>query len=41
MSAFTEFDRRGVFAVLTAAGRERHASAAPTHRAVLRENLGA
>ena len=32
-------DRRGVFACLTEAGRERHAQARPTHRGVLRETL--
>ena len=38
--AMCKEDRRGVFACLTDEGRKRHASAAPTHRAVLRENLG-
>ena len=38
--AMCKEDRRGVFACLTAAGRERHAAAAPTHRAVLKDNLG-
>ena len=32
-------DRRGVYARLTDDGRERHAAAKPTHRAVLAENL--
>jgi DNA-binding MarR family transcriptional regulator len=35
-----ETDRRGIFACLTEAGRDRHAQARPTHRAVLRETLG-
>src|SRR3954453_14362378 len=38
--AMCQEDRRGVFACLTDAGRERHAAAAPTHRAVLAETLG-
>ena len=38
--AMCKEDRRGVFACLTDAGRERHAAAAPTHRAVLAETLG-
>ena len=33
-------DRRGIYACLTEAGRERHAEARPTHRQVLQENLG-
>src|ERR1051325_8583272 len=33
-------DRRGIFACLTDAGRERYESARPTHRAVLAETLG-
>lgn len=33
-------DRRGIFVALTEAGRERHAKAATTHRAVLGDNLG-
>ena len=32
-------DRRGIFACLTDAGRERHAEAAPTHARVLAEQL--
>jgi DNA-binding MarR family transcriptional regulator len=32
-------DRRGIFAALTPAGRERYEQAQPTHRAVLAENL--
>jgi DNA-binding MarR family transcriptional regulator len=32
-------DRRGIFACLTDAGRERHAAAAPTHARVLAEQL--
>ena len=34
-------DRRGIFACLTDAGRERYAEARPAHRAVLAEALGA
>jgi DNA-binding MarR family transcriptional regulator len=34
-------DRRGIFACLTDAGRERYEAARPTHRAVLAETLGA
>ena len=34
-----ENDRRGIYACLTDAGRERHKQARPTHRAVLREML--
>ena len=33
-------DRRGIYACITEAGRERHAEARPTHRQVLQENLG-
>ena len=33
-------DRRGIFACLTDAGRERFEAARPTHRAVLAETLG-
>jgi DNA-binding MarR family transcriptional regulator len=33
-------DRRGIFACLTEAGRERHAEAAPTRARVLAEQLG-
>jgi DNA-binding MarR family transcriptional regulator len=33
-------DRRGIFACLTDAGRERYAAARPAHRAVLAEALG-
>jgi DNA-binding MarR family transcriptional regulator len=32
-------DRRGIYACLTKAGKERHAKARPTHRQVLEENL--
>jgi DNA-binding MarR family transcriptional regulator len=35
-----EADRRGIFVVLTERGRERHAEARPTHRAVLAATLG-
>ena len=38
--AICDYDRRGIFASLTAAGCERHAQAVPTHREVLREMLG-
>jgi DNA-binding MarR family transcriptional regulator len=38
--AMCKEDRRGVYARLTDAGRERHAAARPTHRAVLADNLG-
>ena len=38
--AICDYDRRGIFASLTAAGRKRHAQALPTHREVLREMLG-
>jgi DNA-binding MarR family transcriptional regulator len=38
--AICDYDRRGIFAQLTAAGRKRHAQALPTHREVLREQLG-
>jgi DNA-binding MarR family transcriptional regulator len=34
-----EGDRRGVYVVLTEAGEERHAEAAPTHRGVLARTL--
>ena len=34
-------DRRGIFALLTDAGRERYEQAKPTQRAVLTEQLGA
>jgi DNA-binding MarR family transcriptional regulator len=34
-------DRRGIYACLTDAGRERYAKARPTHRQVLEENLSA
>jgi len=34
-------DRRGVYACLTDAGRERYEAALPVHRAVLAESLGA
>jgi len=34
-------DRRGIFALLTPAGRERYEQAKPTQRAVLAEQLGA
>ena len=37
--AMCKEDRRGVYARLTDAGRERYAAARPTHRAVLAENL--
>jgi DNA-binding MarR family transcriptional regulator len=37
--AMCDFDRRGVFVVLTDEGRRRHAEAAPTHRAVLTQKL--
>jgi DNA-binding MarR family transcriptional regulator len=33
-------DRRGIFACLTDAGRERYAAARPAHRAVLAQALG-
>jgi DNA-binding MarR family transcriptional regulator len=33
-------DRRGIFACLTEAGRQRYEAARPTHRAVLAETLG-
>lgn len=38
--ALCEMDRRGVFVILTDAGRERYEQAKPTHRAVLAETLG-
>jgi DNA-binding MarR family transcriptional regulator len=34
-------DRRGIFACLTDAGRERYEAALPAHREVLAESLGA
>jgi len=37
--ALCEQDRRGVFVALTEAGRERHAAARPTQRAVLADTL--
>jgi DNA-binding MarR family transcriptional regulator len=37
--AMCKEDRRGVFAALTATGRERHAQARPTHRGVLRDTM--
>jgi DNA-binding MarR family transcriptional regulator len=40
MRAMCPEDRRGVYARLTDEGRERHAQARPTHRAVLRDVLG-
>jgi DNA-binding MarR family transcriptional regulator len=36
-----EYDRRGIFACITDAGRDRHAAASTTHRRVLAEVLGA
>ena len=33
-------DRRGIFACLTDAGRERYEAARPTHRGVLADTLG-
>jgi DNA-binding MarR family transcriptional regulator len=36
-----EGDRRGVYVVLTPAGEQRHAAAAPTHRGVLARTLPA
>jgi DNA-binding MarR family transcriptional regulator len=36
-----EGDRRGVYVVLTEAGEQRHAEAAPTHRGVLERALPA
>jgi DNA-binding MarR family transcriptional regulator len=36
-----EGDRRGVYVVLTEAGEQRHAEAAPTHRSVLARTLPA
>ncbi|MBO3745183.1 MarR family transcriptional regulator [Streptosporangiaceae bacterium NEAU-GS5] len=38
--AMCDFDRRGVFVVLTGEGRRRHAEASPTHQAVLAQKLG-
>ena len=40
MRAMCPEDRRGIFACLTDAGRERYAAARPAHRAVLAEALG-
>ena len=37
--AMCSTDRRGIFACLTEAGRERYAAARPSHRAVLAEAL--
>jgi DNA-binding MarR family transcriptional regulator len=37
--AVCDFDRRGVFACVTEAGRKAHAAAQPTHVAVLAETL--
>ncbi|MEO3747386.1 MarR family transcriptional regulator [Plantactinospora sp. B5E13] len=37
--ALCEQDRRGVYVTLTEAGRQRHAEARPTQRAVLAESL--
>lgn len=37
--AMCDHDRRSIFVRLTGAGRERHAAALPTHRAVLAEHL--
>ena len=34
-------DRRGIYVVLTEAGEQRHAEAAPTHRGVLERTLPA
>jgi DNA-binding MarR family transcriptional regulator len=39
--AMCQQDRRGIFACLTDAGRDRYETARPTHRAVLEETLGA
>ena len=39
--AMCSTDRRGIFACLTEAGRERYAAARPAHRAVLAEALDA
>jgi len=36
-----EGDRRGIYVVLTEAGEQRHAEAAPTHRGVLARTLPA
>jgi DNA-binding MarR family transcriptional regulator len=38
--AICEADRRGIFACVTASGRERYEAARPTHRRVLSEVLG-
>jgi DNA-binding MarR family transcriptional regulator len=39
--AMCQSDRRGIFACLTDAGRERYEAARPAHREVLAETLGA
>lgn len=39
--AMCDLDRRGIYAVLTDAGRERHEQARPTYRAVLTRMLPA
>ncbi len=39
--AMCDMDRRGIFVMLTEAGRRLYAQAKPTHRAVLEEVLGA
>lgn len=38
--AMCDTDRRGIYVELTSAGRDRHAKAVPTHRAVLVAHLG-
>jgi DNA-binding MarR family transcriptional regulator len=38
--AMCKYDRRGIFACLTDAGRARYEAARPTHRDVLAETLG-
>jgi DNA-binding MarR family transcriptional regulator len=38
--ATCDYDRRGIFACVTEAGREAQKQADPTHRAVLAETLG-
>jgi DNA-binding MarR family transcriptional regulator len=38
--AICKDDRRGIFACLTDAGRQRHAAARPTHREILKQTLG-
>src|SRR6266498_4022072 len=38
--AICSVDRRGIFAHITDAGRERYEAARPTHRAVLADTLG-